>query len=48
VTVSELMALYEGTYSGPPVYGIVPGTPIAMNVTISDGLVTSAGAVYLP
>lgn len=48
VSRSELLALYDGTYTGTPVYGIAPGSPIAMDVTISGGVVTSATAVYLP
>lgn len=48
VSGSDLLDLYDGTYGGPPVYGIIPGTPIAMDLTISGGSVTSATAVYLP
>lgn len=40
--------IYEGTYSGDPLYGVVPQTPIAMDVVVSGGLVTEATAVYLP
>jgi hypothetical protein len=43
-----LAEVYEGTYSGDPFYGIPPGTPIAMEVTISEGLVSGGEAVYLP
>ncbi len=45
---SEFAALYQGTYVGSPVYGVVPNEPMAMNVTIQDGLAVSASAVYLP
>jgi hypothetical protein len=46
---AEILAeVYEGTYSGEPIYGIPSGTPIAMDVTITDGLVSGADAVYLP
>jgi hypothetical protein len=48
IDVDELVALYEGSYEGPAVYGIAPHQPIAMDVTITDGLVASASAVYLP
>ncbi len=48
VTPPELLGLYDGTYDGAPVYGIVPGTPIPMNVTVAGGVVSSAEAVYLP
>lgn len=44
----QLEALYEGDYVGPDVYGIVPGQPIAMDITISDGLITAVTAIYLP
>lgn len=40
--------LWDGSYEGDPIYGIVPGSPIAMNVTVTDGLVSRAEAVYLP
>jgi hypothetical protein len=48
VEVEDLQALYEGTYPLDDVYGIVPGEPIAMEVTIVDGMVTAAHAFYLP
>jgi hypothetical protein len=48
VDAETLAEVYEGTYSGEPIYGIPPGTPIAMDVTITDGLVSGADAVYLP
>jgi hypothetical protein len=48
VSSEELTALYNGSYSGEPVYGIVPDQPIVMNITVTDGEVTSARAVYLP
>lgn len=44
----SLMALYEGTYVGPAVYGIVAHQPIAMDLTVRNGRVASASAVYLP
>jgi hypothetical protein len=48
VDVSQLVALFEGSYVGPPVYGIPAGEPIVMDLVIRDGLVASADAVYLP
>lgn len=46
---SDLLArVWEGTYDGEPLYGVSPSTPIAMDVTITDGLVSGAEAVYLP
>lgn len=43
-----IAAVYDGTWTGSDVYGVVPGTPIAMEITIEDGRVTEASAVYLP
>lgn len=40
--------VYNGTYTGEPLYGILAQTPIAMEVEVADGLVTGATAVYLP
>ena len=40
--------IYEGTYTGVPLYGVVPQTPIAIEVVVAGGLVTEAMAVYLP
>lgn len=40
--------IYQGTYSGTPLYGVVPQTPVAMDVVVAGGLVTEATAVYLP
>lgn len=45
---ATLAELWGGTYQGDAIYGIAPGTPIAMEVTIRDGLVSGAEAVYLP
>ncbi len=44
----ELWQLWDGEYVGESVYGIVALTPIAMDVTISDGEITEMKAVYLP
>lgn len=46
--VDAFVSLYEGTYDADDVYGVVAGTPIAMDVTVADGQVLSATAVYLP
>lgn len=48
VTPQQLAALFNGTYVGGEVYGVAVGEPIPMDVTIEDGEVTSAVAVYLP
>lgn len=48
VDATTLADVYEGTYTGEPFYGVSPGTPIAMEVTVTDGLVSAAEAVYLP
>ena len=37
IDVDELVALSEGTYESPAIYGIAPHQPIAMYVTIIDG-----------
>lgn len=44
----QLWQLWDGEYIGEPVYGIVALTPIAMDVTISNGEITGMKAVYLP
>lgn len=48
IDAQQLLDLFEGDYVGPPVYGILAGYPIAMELVISDGVVTSASAIYLP
>lgn len=48
IDAEQLYALYEGTYTGTDIYGIAPGQPIAMDITVSDGLVTALSAIYLP
>lgn len=45
---SQLAELYEGTYVGEPVYGVVPHEPMPMNVTVRRGEITVASMVYLP
>lgn len=34
VTASKLAALVDGSYTGAPVYGVVPGDPMLMTITI--------------
>lgn len=48
ISPEKLEAVYAGRQFDQAIYGIVPGIPIAMDVTVSDGLVTKAEAVYLP
>jgi hypothetical protein len=48
VDAAILAEVYEGTHSGEPLYGVPSGTPIAMEVSITDGLVSGGEAVYLP
>lgn len=43
-----LAEVYAGTYTGEPFYGVPAGIPIVMDVTITDGVVSGAEAVYLP
>ncbi len=46
--IDGIESLYSGSYAGPPVYGIIPGSPIAMQVDVSGGELVAAHAVYLP
>lgn len=46
--IDGIESLYSGSYDGPPVYGIVPDSPIAMQVDVSGGELIEAHAVYLP
>ena len=48
ISPSELLAIYSGEKVDDSVYGIVAGQPIAMNLTILNGEVVQAEAVYLP
>jgi hypothetical protein len=48
VSADQLAALVDGSYSGPPVYGVVAGEPILMTVTVEGGAVAVLEAVYLP
>lgn len=48
ITMEQLNALYKGEYVGSPVYGVVPNSPIPMNVTVANGLISGLTMVYLP
>lgn len=48
VDAATFKTLYDGTYTGDPVYGIAAGQPIAMDLVVEDGMVSEAHAIYLP
>jgi hypothetical protein len=48
VTVADLAAELAGTPTIPGVYGLAPGQPVAMNLTVRRGQIVAATAVYLP
>ncbi|HEU4321219.1 MAG TPA: hypothetical protein VFS66_14205 [Acidimicrobiia bacterium] len=48
VDATTFAQIYDSGTHDEPVYGIPGGVPIVMNVTIADGVVTGAEAVYLP
>ena len=48
VDAATFKTLYDGTYTGDPLYGIAVGQPIAMDLVIEDGMVSEAHAIYLP
>ncbi|MGD2064706.1 MAG: hypothetical protein PVF51_14155 [Nitrospirota bacterium] len=48
VSFTDLVSLIDGTYAGTPIYGVVPGAPVLMSITIDGGSATSVSAVYLP
>lgn len=48
IPADHLVQLWEGEYAGDPVYGIVASVPFPMEVTVADGVITEAEAVYLP
>lgn len=48
ISPGELLAIYSGEKVDDSIYGIVAGQPIAMDLTIRDGAVVEAAAVYLP
>ena len=44
----DLVSLFEGIYSGDPIYGVAAGEPVVMDMAITKGRVTAASQVYLP
>lgn len=48
IDIELLAALMDGTYSGDPVYGIAPGSPVPFQVKVVDGAVVNASQVYVP
>lgn len=48
IDAATLESLFNGSYSGEPVYGMGPDMPAPMEVTVEDGLVTIIESVYLP
>lgn len=48
IDADTLESLFNGSYSGEPVYGISPDMPAPMNITVEDGFVTIIESVYLP
>ncbi|NND02063.1 MAG: hypothetical protein HKN91_04690, partial [Acidimicrobiia bacterium] len=48
VNGERLQQVYAGEDIGQPIYGIVPGTAFAMNITVAGGLISQGDAVYLP
>ena len=48
ISPEKLEALFAGRQVDETIYGIAKGTPIAMDVTITNGLVSEVQAVYLP
>ena len=48
ISPEELLAIYSGEKVDDNIYGIVAGQPIAMNLTVFNGEVVQAEAVYLP
>jgi hypothetical protein len=48
IDAPTLESLFNGSYSGEPVYGMSPDVPAPMEITVEDGLVTIIESVYLP
>lgn len=48
LTPEDLHRLFNGTYEGHLIYGMIPGQSIPMTLTVANGLVTAANQVYLP
>jgi hypothetical protein len=48
IDAPTLESLFNGSYSGEPVYGMSPDVPAPMEITVEGGLVTIIESVYLP
>lgn len=48
IDAATLESLFNGSYTGEPVYGISPDVSAPMDITVEDGLITSIESVYLP
>lgn len=48
IDASTLESIFNGSYTGEPVYGMGPDLPAPMEITVEDGLVTIIESVYLP
>jgi len=48
VPTDRLYDIFGGAIDGGAVYGVVPGEPLPMRLTIAQGTVTAAEHVYLP
>jgi hypothetical protein len=48
VSIDDLASIFDGTYEGEVVYGILPGILVPFDVTIVDGEVTVVAQVYTP
>jgi hypothetical protein len=44
----ELYDAFDGALAAGAVYGIIPGEPVAMTLTVERGFVVSAAPVFLP
>lgn len=48
IDAATLESLFNGSYSGEPVYGISPDLAAPMDITVEDGFITIIESVYLP
>jgi hypothetical protein len=48
IDAATLESLFNGSYTGEPVYGITPDLAAPMNITVEDGFITIIESVYLP
>lgn len=48
IDATTLESLFNGSYTGEPVYGITPDLKAPMNITVEDGFITIIESVYLP